>query len=129
MKAKSILVIEDNLSNMKLIRAILETGQYKVLEAVDAETGIDMARRYRPNLILMDISLPGMDGLAATEILKGEPKTKDIPVIAVTANPTEKLKEKAFETGCVEFIPKPLNTRTFIASIEQCFEACSPAPV
>lgn len=128
MKAKSILVIEDNLSNMKLIRAILETGRYKVLEAVDAETGIDMARRYQPKLILMDITLPGMDGLTATEILKGEPKTKDIPVIAVTANATEKLKEKALRIGCAEFIPKPLNTRTFIASIEQCFEACSPPP-
>lgn len=124
----SVLVIEDNPANMKLISAILEIGEYKVLEAVDAETGIDMALRYRPKMILMDITLPGMDGLAATEILKKEPKTKDIPVVAVTANATEKIKEKALRTGCVKFIPKPLNTRTFIESIQECFDACSPSP-
>ena len=119
MTTKSILVIEDNASNMKLIRAILEIGDYRVIEAVDAESGIDMARRYRPKLILMDISLPGMDGLEATEILKGEPGTKDIPVIAVTAHATENLKEQAFQVGCSGFISKPLNTKTFLQNIER----------
>ena len=119
MTTKSILVIEDNASNMKLIRALLEIGDYRVIEAVNAESGIDMARRYRPKLILMDISLPGMDGIEATEILKGGATTKNIPVIAVTAHATENLKEKASQVGCSGFIPKPLDTRTFLQNIER----------
>lgn len=119
MVSKSILVIEDNVSNMKLIRTLLEIGQYKVLEAEDAETGIEMSRKYRPKMILMDITLPGMDGLTATQILKREPETKDIPVIAVTANATDEIRDRAFHVGCEDFIPKPLSLQALLKSIER----------
>ena len=122
MMTTTILVIEDNASNMKLMRTILEINQYKVLEAVTAETGIDISRRYRPKLILMDITLPGMDGIDATRILKEDAQTKDIPVIAVTANATEDIKEKALDAGCEDFIPKPLDVKSLLKSIVNSLE-------
>ena len=84
MQEKTVLVIEDNAMNMKLMRAVLKVGQYRMVEAGDAEIGIRLAREERPDLILMDIQLPGMDGLSATRLLKEDPDLKEIPVLAMT---------------------------------------------
>ena len=84
MENRSILVIEDNELNMKLMRGIFQLGNYRIIEAVDAETGMRLAREHRPFLILMDIQLPGMDGLKATRIIKSDSELKDIPVVALT---------------------------------------------
>jgi len=99
MDPKTILVIEDNPLNLKLVRALLQKGQFRTLEAVSAEQGIQVAREKRPDLILMDIQLPGMDGLSATRLLKEDPSTKAIRVAALTSYAMEGDIEKAKEAG------------------------------
>jgi CheY-like chemotaxis protein len=91
----------------------LEVAGYKVLQAETAETGIEMARAEAPDLILMDIGLPGMDGLTATGILKQDQLTKDIPIIALTSHAMKEDKEKVLAAGCDGYITKPIDTREF----------------
>src|SRR6266542_3277431 len=112
MPGEKILVVEDNPLNMELTADILMAAGYGVLQAENAERGIAMARAERPALILMDVRLPGMDGLSATEILKGETETRQIPVVALTAHAMKGDEEKALAAGCVGYITKPINTRT-----------------
>ena len=112
-----ILVIEDNKMNMKLVRSLLQLKQFEVLEAEDAEQGILMAQEYIPNLILMDIQLPGMDGLTATRIIKNNPALTHIPVIALTSHAMRGDDLKASEAGCDGYITKPIDTRRFIDNI------------
>jgi CheY-like chemotaxis protein len=114
---KSILVVEDNEVNMKLIRVLLKRGDYEVYEATDAEQGMKIARDHLPDLVLMDVQLPGMDGLSAVGMMKQEPGLKHINVIAVTAHAMAGDAEKALEVGCAGYLPKPINTRTFLAEI------------
>ena len=114
---KTVLVIEDNPTNMKLVRTLLTLGHYEVLEAADAESGIKLATSKIPDLILMDIQLPGMDGLEATTILKNDPATKDIPIVALTSYAMRGDEEKARQAGCDGYITKPINTRTFLDTI------------
>jgi len=104
MADKTILVIEDNEMNMKLMRAILKMGNYRMLESVDAETGLRLVREHHPDLILMDIQLPGMDGLSATRIIKTDPDLKDIPVFALSGFAMESDKEKAADIGLAGYI-------------------------
>jgi two-component system cell cycle response regulator DivK len=103
-----ILIIEDNPANMKLACLLLGKGGHSVLTAIDAEAGLAVARAERPELILMDIQLPGMDGLTATELLKGDPATANIPVIALTAMAMKEDQEKTRLAGCDAYIAKPL---------------------
>jgi CheY-like chemotaxis protein len=119
MKRKTVLVIEDNEMNMKLVRVLLQKGQYDILEAVDAESGIPLARVHKPDLILMDVHLPGMDGLSATRIIKEDPALKQIRVIALTSYAMEGDEKKAIEAGCDEYITKPIDTRTFLDTIRK----------
>ena len=119
MQRKTILVIEDNELNMKLVRSLLRIGNYEMLEAIDAETGIKLTRQHMPDLILMDIQLPGMDGLRATRILKEDPNLDEIPVVAVTSYAMQGDDEKATEAGCAGYITKPINTKEFLKTIEQ----------
>ena len=119
MDSTTILVVEDNELNMKLIRGLLRLGKYKVVEAMDAETGIKMAREVKPDLILMDIQLPGMDGLSATQIIKKDTALKAIPIVAVTSHAMHGDDRKALEAGCDGYITKPIDTRCFLASIDQ----------
>ena len=116
MDTSTILVVEDNALNLKLVRSLLTLGGYQVLEAEDAEKGIQMASLHQPDLILMDIQLPGIDGLEATRIIKGNPETRKIPVVALTsyAMPGD---EQGKEAGCSGYITKPINTRTFMESV------------
>jgi two-component system cell cycle response regulator len=108
-----ILVVEDNPLNLKLIKGLLKLGKYEVIEAMDAVTGIQLAQQHKPHLILMDIQLPGMDGLSATQELKKDPALKDIPVVAITAHAMQSDDNKALDAGCSGYISKPIDTRIF----------------
>src|SRR5471030_1231258 len=113
-----ILVIEDNAANMRLASLLLRNARHEVLCAVDAELGLAMARSAAPDLILMDIQLPGMDGLAATALLKQDPHTAAIPVIALTALAMKEDQEKSQIAGCDAYIAKPLCYRDLYAAID-----------
>lgn len=113
-----ILVIEDNAANMKLASLLLRNAGHTVLCALDAETGLTMARVDLPDLILMDIQLPGMDGLAATALLKQDPATAAIPVIALTAMAMKEDEEKSRIAGCDAYIAKPLRYQDLYAAID-----------
>ncbi len=110
----NILVVEDNLKNRKLVRSLLQINHFTVLEAGDAETGINLAKSCRPDLILMDIQLPGMDGLEATRILKDIPELQEISIVALTSYAMEGDAQKAKAAGCDGYLTKPIDTRNFI---------------
>ena len=114
MEYKTILIIEDNELNMKLVRSMLELGRHQVLEARDAETGIQLALEHLPALILMDIQLPGMDGLHASRRIRNDPILADIPVVALTSYAMQGDEQKATATGCSGYIAKPIDTRNFL---------------
>jgi CheY-like chemotaxis protein len=117
-EGKKVLVIEDNELNMKLVVALLTLKKLKVLCAEDAESGLRLAREHRPDLILMDIQLPGMDGLTATRLLKEAPDLKDIPVVALTSYAMQGDMEKSMAAGCAGYIAKPIDTRGFMECIQ-----------
>jgi CheY-like chemotaxis protein len=119
MSPKTILVIEDNPLNMKLVRSILARGNYSVLEAADAETGMLLAREKQPDAILMDIQLPGIDGLSATRILKSDPRCKNTIIIAITSYAMENDDKKAYDAGCDGYITKPIDIHSFLETMEQ----------
>jgi len=119
MAEKCILVIEDNELNMKLVRALLKIGKYHVLEAINAETGIQLTREHLPDLVLMDVQLPGLDGLRATQIIKEDSTIKDIPVVALTSYAMQGDEEKAIKAGCAGYVSKPIDTRSFLETISQ----------
>jgi two-component system, cell cycle response regulator DivK len=113
-----ILIVEDNPANMKLATLLLFKAGHTVLSAVDAETGLTLARADQPDLILMDVQLPGMDGLAATALLKKDPATAAIPVIALTAMAMKDDQEKTRVAGCDAYIAKPLRYQELYAAID-----------
>ena len=117
-----ILVIEDNAANMKLASLLLRHACHSVLCAVDAEAGLMVARKELPDLILMDIQLPGMDGLAATAILKRDVLTAAIPIIALTAMAMKEDQEKSLLAGCDAYIAKPLSYRQLYGMIDALLE-------
>lgn len=112
-----ILIIEDNPSNMALFEFLLRRAGHDVLQAVDAEAGLILAHRERPDLILMDIQLPGMDGLTATQLLKQDPATRDIKVVALTALAMKGDAEQILAHGCDGYIAKPIHHRTFLDEV------------
>ena len=113
-----VLIIEDNPANMKLASLLLRSAGHTVLCAVDAEAGLTLARADQPDLILMDIQLPDMDGLAATALLKQDPATAGIPVIALTAMAMKEDREKTRAAGCDAYIAKPLRYRELYEAID-----------
>ena len=115
----TILIIEDNPANMKLACLLMTNAGHAVLTARDAETGLTIARSERPDLVLMDIQLPGMDGFAATAVLKTEPATRHIPVIALTSMAMKEDRERSESAGCDAYIAKPLRYRELYAAIER----------
>ena len=121
-----ILIVEDNRANMKLACLLLRNVGHTVLSAVDAETGLTLARTDRPELILMDIQLPGMDGLAATALLKQDPATAGIPVIALTAMAMKEDQEKTKVAGCDAYIAKPLRYQELYAAIDALLVKAEP---
>ena len=113
-----VLVIEDNAANMKLASLLLHNAGHAVLCAVDAETGLTLARAEQPDLILMDLQLPGMDGLAATALLKQDSATAAIPIIALTAMAMKADREKSQLAGCDAYIAKPLRYKELYTAID-----------
>lgn len=113
-----ILIIEDNEANMRLARLLLTNAGHSVRWAADAESGLTLAREHQPALILMDIQLPGMDGLAATALLKQDPLTAHIPVIALTAMAMKEDREKNRLAGCDAYVIKPLRYKELYQVID-----------
>ncbi len=116
---KTVLVVEDNDINMKLLHDVLELHGYNVLQATDGMEGWRMAREHRPDLILMDIQLPGISGLEATKRLKADETLKSIPVIAITAFAMAGDEEKIREGGCDAYIVKPISLPNFLQTVER----------
>ena len=112
-----VLVIEDNPANLTLATFLLQSEEHVVLAATDAETGLTIAREQQPALILMDIQLPGMDGLAATKLLKADAATRSIPVIALTALAMKGDEERIRAAGCDGYIAKPMRYKEFLATV------------
>lgn len=117
MGKQTVLVVEDTKLNLKLVKTVLQLGDYDVLEAYDAENGIQLARSHRPDLILMDIQLPGMDGLEATRLIRSDESISDLPIIAVTSYAMEGDREAAMEAGVTGYITKPIDTRNFLDTL------------
>ena len=112
-----ILVIEDNRANMMLAVFLLQSAGHTVLSASDAEAGLTLARDQQPNLILMDIQLPGMDGLEASALLKRDEATRAIPVIALTALAMKGDEARILAAGCDGYIAKPMRYQEFLATV------------
>lgn len=112
-----ILIIEDNPLNMELARDLLESRGYNVREAVTAQEGIQAIRASLPDLVLMDIQLPGMDGLTATRLLRQDETLKNLIIIALTAHAMKGDEQKVMEAGCNGYMSKPIDTRLFHATI------------
>src|ERR1700686_2826517 len=113
----TVLIVEDNAANMKLAKFLVESAGHTVVSARDAETGLTLARDGQPNLILMDIQLPGMDGLEAAALLKADDATRSIPVIALTALAMKGDEERIRAAGGDGYIAKPLAYREFLATV------------
>jgi len=114
-----ILVVEDNPQNRMLIKDILEFHGYEIIEAADGQTGIEMAKNHKPDLILMDIQMPVMDGITAGKIIRGDPDTKNIKMLAVTSFAMLGDKERIMEAGFDHYIAKPINTRELPVLIKE----------
>ena len=116
---KKVLVIEDNEVNMYLMRTIIKKIGYIVIEARDGYTGVDLAIAERPDLILMDIQLPIMDGYMATKKILAIEDTKDIPIIAITSYAMVGDREKILAAGCTAYIEKPIEAKSFIEELKK----------
>ena len=114
-----VLIIEDNEKNRKLVRDVLQVKDYKTIEAETAEAGLKLAAEQSPALILMDIQLPGMDGITALKQLKAEAKTKSIPVIAVTASAMTYNRQTMLAEGFDGYQTKPISLKDFLSEIER----------
>ena len=119
MAGELILIVEDNEKNMKLLRDVLGHRGYRTLEAVTGEESIALAREHLPALILMDIQLPGIDGIEAFEQLVADPATKDVPVIAVTASTMQEERARVEAVGFAGYQPKPIRLREFLAAVDE----------
>lgn len=114
----NILIIEDNEQNLYLVKFILEKNDYQVHAAMDGQTGIDMADQLKPDLILLDIQLPVMDGYTVAKKLRANSNIPGIPIVAVTSHAMVGDREKAMAAGCNGYIEKPINPDTFMAEVE-----------
>jgi CheY-like chemotaxis protein len=112
-----VLLVEDNEVNQYLVRFVLEKGGYRVITAANGVEAIDQARAHQPDLILMDIQMPVMDGYEATVHLKADPQLSAIPVVALTAYAMPHERDQALAVGCAGHIEKPIDTRTFIERV------------
>ena len=116
---RKILIVEDNANNRILFRDILTFHGYAVSEAVDGQDGVDQARKIMPDLILMDIQMPGMDGMTAGSILKGDPVTANLKIIALTSFAMQGDREKFLEAGFDGYLSKPISTRELPDQVKQ----------
>lgn len=118
---RTVLVVEDNDMNMQLVEYLLEEGGYEIVKATSGEEALSLTRSetQRPDLILMDIHLPGMDGLSVVREMKSDERTNRIPILALTAHAMRGDKDRFLEAGCDGYISKPIDVKTFLTSIEQ----------
>ena len=124
---KRILIVEDNELNMKLLNDVLEAYGYEIVKTGRGAAVLELARQHKPDLVLMDIQLPDVSGLEAVRQLKGDPQTRVIPVIAVTAFAMAGDERRALDSGCDGYIAKPIILRDFLATVEK-FLNPGPAP-
>src|SRR5210317_1011440 len=115
--SKLILVVEDQEDNRRIMRDLLSSAGYEIIEAVTGEEGVAAAETHRPDLILMDIQLPGLDGYEATRQIKANPELEHIPIIVVTSYALSGDDVKAFEAGCNAYVSKPFSPRELLAQI------------
>ncbi|MBA7611951.1 Polar-differentiation response regulator DivK [subsurface metagenome] len=118
---KLILIVEDDPKNLSLFRDLLQKFGYMTIEAENGREGVNLARANKPELILMDIQLPVMDGLEATRILKSDAKTKNIPILALTSYAMKGDREKILQAGCDGYLAKPINIQELIATVARYF--------
>ena len=119
MSGELILIVEDNEKNLKLVRDLLQVKGYRTVESETAEEGLRLAREAGPKLILMDIQLPGMNGIDALKHLRADPETKHIPVMAVTASAMSQDKEEIMAAGFDGYHRKPLEIKEFLEAVRQ----------
>ena len=129
MAGERILLVEDNPQNRRLAQFLLRSHGYTVYEAMTGPEAIELARAHSPQLILMDLRLPGMDGYEVTKALKGDDQTRQIPVIALTAFAMDGDQEKALQAGCDGYITKPIDTKHFPAAVRQFLQVQSSETV
>ena len=122
-EAPQVLVIEDNDRNMKLVRDVLQAIGYRTLESASAEEGIELAVANRPGLVLMDVQLPGLDGVAALKRLRGDARTRSLPVLALTAQAMHGDRERFLEAGFDGYLAKPVDVTELIAAVRQALPA------
>ena len=122
-----MLIVEDNVDNRTIYRTILEHFGFAVLEAADGESGVRMARESRPDLVLMDISIPIIDGHEATRILKADPATASIPVMALTAHAMAEDRIRAAEAGCDGYLSKPAEPNHVVAEVRRLLARKAPS--
>jgi two-component system cell cycle response regulator DivK len=111
---KTILIVEDQPMNLKLARDLLQRFGYETLEAINGEQGVALANSMKPDLILMDIMMPKMDGLEATRIIKADIKTKHIPIIALTSYAMKGDRERTIDAGCDAYLAKPIDIQELL---------------
>ncbi len=128
MNPKTVLYVEDNFHNRRLVRKILESKGYTIVEAEDGIAGLEMIRRIRPPLVLMDIGLPGMDGLTVTNLVKGEIDLRHIPIIAITASAMAGDRERFLAAGCDDYLSKPIQPIELLAKVDGYFTNLVTAP-
>jgi CheY-like chemotaxis protein len=114
-----VLIVDDNATNLKLVRYVVEAAGYEVTTAIDAESALAALARAKPDVILMDVQLPGVDGLELTRRIKANPETAGVAIIAVTAYAMKGDREKALEAGCDDYVTKPIDTRALPAVIDR----------
>lgn len=119
MAGSSILIVDDNLVNLKLMRLLLQAEGHEVRTSADASEALAALRSFHPRVILMDIQLPGIDGLELTRQIKKDPATRDIAIIATTAYAMKGDEEKARAAGCDDYVTKPIDTEAFLRLLEQ----------
>lgn len=117
--AKMVLHVEDNSDNRLLVRRVLQAYGYKVIEAENASKAREMVKNYQPDLILMDINMPDVDGYTLTNELKAMPKLQGIPIVAITANVMKGDRERTLSAGCDGYIEKPIDVDKFIDQVER----------
>ena len=119
MSKETILIVEDSKLNRRLLEAVLKPHGYRLLVAEDGESGVALAQTEKPDLILMDVLLPGINGYEATGRLRADPDTQHIVIVALTASASSEQQDRALAAGCDGYIPKPIDTRAFPQQIRQ----------